>query len=232
MWALGNVAGDSAKCRDIVHAHGALFPILQLFNGNPRLSLLRTVTWSLSNFCRGEPNFEHVWRSSLWWSTSYICCLTTDGWLVLWSSRWSQHFWFCDNSFTLKTRQSLLMPAGQCLTCVVVMMTTPGSKLWLKLEHALDLLSSLGKDFLFILTLDFSLRNINTDSDAQAAKKWFSHPSPSVLVPSLLVVGSIAAGDEVHTQVFFLSSIQYQLLLYYISMSLCRQDNKSWKNGA
>ena len=58
MWALGNVAGDSAKCHDIVHAHGAFFPLLQLFNGNPRLSLLRTATWSLSNFCRENPTLN------------------------------------------------------------------------------------------------------------------------------------------------------------------------------
>ncbi|KAJ1283677.1 hypothetical protein BS78_03G146900 [Paspalum vaginatum] len=60
VWALGNMAGDSAKCRDIVLVHGALFPLLQLLNGKPRLSLLRNATWSLGNFCRGELNLEHV----------------------------------------------------------------------------------------------------------------------------------------------------------------------------
>ncbi|WVZ71232.1 hypothetical protein U9M48_019844 [Paspalum notatum var. saurae] len=60
VWALGNVAGDSTKCRDIVLMHGALCPLLQLLNGKPRLSLLRNATWSLGNFCRGGLNLEHV----------------------------------------------------------------------------------------------------------------------------------------------------------------------------
>ena len=64
MWALGNVAGDTAEFRDVVLAHGALFPLLQLLNENPRASLLRNGTWCLSNLCRGIPNFQHVRMSS------------------------------------------------------------------------------------------------------------------------------------------------------------------------
>ncbi|KAL8516915.1 hypothetical protein ACS0TY_015240 [Phlomoides rotata] len=48
VWALGNVAGDSPKCRDL--------------NQDTKLPILTNATWTLSNFCRGKPQpvFEQV----------------------------------------------------------------------------------------------------------------------------------------------------------------------------
>mmetsp|Transcript_16451 Transcript_16451/g.33332 ORF Transcript_16451/g.33332 Transcript_16451/m.33332 type:complete len:548 (+) Transcript_16451:75-1718(+) len=55
VWALGNIAGDSCHCRDLVLQHNALQPILALCTQDAKLTMLRNATWTISNFCRGKP---------------------------------------------------------------------------------------------------------------------------------------------------------------------------------
>ena len=62
VWALGNIAGDSPRCRDLVIQHQALVPLLAQLQEGSKMSMMRNATWTLSNFCRGkpQPRFEDV----------------------------------------------------------------------------------------------------------------------------------------------------------------------------
>ena len=72
VWALGNIAGESPKYRDMVLKEGALPPLLTQLRQlrqlpkNSKLSMLRNATWTLSTFCRGKPlPPHHLVRSAL-----------------------------------------------------------------------------------------------------------------------------------------------------------------------
>lgn len=43
VWALGNIAGDSPTCRDLVLQHNALIPLLEQLKDTSKVSMLRWV---------------------------------------------------------------------------------------------------------------------------------------------------------------------------------------------
>ncbi|KAL6558745.1 hypothetical protein OROMI_019095 [Orobanche minor] len=56
VWALGNIAADSPNHRDLVLREEAMNPLLSLMvNEDSSVHMLRIATWTLLNFCRGEP---------------------------------------------------------------------------------------------------------------------------------------------------------------------------------
>lgn len=57
VWVLGNLAGEGAATRDLVLSAGALPPLVNNLKKTPwdRLSLLRILTWTISNLCDGQP---------------------------------------------------------------------------------------------------------------------------------------------------------------------------------
>ncbi|KAH9313007.1 hypothetical protein KI387_028042, partial [Taxus chinensis] len=62
VWALANLAGDNTEFRDLVLSHGVLMPLLDQLNEHTKLSMLRNVTFTLHNICRGtpQPPFEQT----------------------------------------------------------------------------------------------------------------------------------------------------------------------------
>lgn len=63
VWALGNIAGESAEYRDYILSQNAMPKLLAIAHQVLRLAMLRNVSWTLSNFCRGrdpQPDFEIV----------------------------------------------------------------------------------------------------------------------------------------------------------------------------
>ena len=66
MWALGNIAGDSAQYRDMILEKEGMDAIVELYNrlfvagtGKGDQSLLRNIAWAVSNFCRGKPPTQY-----------------------------------------------------------------------------------------------------------------------------------------------------------------------------
>lgn len=55
VWAIGNIGGDAAHCRDIILQHNGLHLLIICVESSNKPSMIKNGSWAISNLCRGKP---------------------------------------------------------------------------------------------------------------------------------------------------------------------------------
>jgi len=54
LWALGNIAGDGPKLRDIIIEASAIEPIVQILEITAQADIIKMGVWALANLCKDK----------------------------------------------------------------------------------------------------------------------------------------------------------------------------------
>ena len=55
VWALGNIGGDSAYCRDVILQNQGLPLLIKCFKSSQKHTMIKRASWSISLLCKGKP---------------------------------------------------------------------------------------------------------------------------------------------------------------------------------
>jgi len=87
VWTLGNIAGDSPAYRDTILSYGALDTLLALAHAKGSVAMLRNITWTISNLCRGYPLPD--WAVVSRTLPTLACMLSCDDDEIIADAAWS-----------------------------------------------------------------------------------------------------------------------------------------------
>mmetsp|Transcript_10693 Transcript_10693/g.21101 ORF Transcript_10693/g.21101 Transcript_10693/m.21101 type:complete len:434 (-) Transcript_10693:393-1694(-) len=183
VWALGNIAGDSLKCRDMVLQLGGLSPVVDLCKAESTLSTLRTATWTISNLCRHKPapDFELV-RPALLALAELIHCKDDE---VLADSCWALSYLSDDRTPGNKKIEAII-ESGVCRR-LVELLTHKNDRV---LIAALRCVGN-------IVTGDEMQTQVIINCSALAGlRPLLSHTKKSVLKEACWAISNITAGNH------------------------------------
>ena len=55
VWALGNIGGDAAHCRDVILQNQGLPLLIKCLQNSQKHTMIKNASWAISNLCRGKP---------------------------------------------------------------------------------------------------------------------------------------------------------------------------------
>ncbi len=198
IWALGNISGDSVRCRDQVLATSALAALVHKLKdhgaGLP-ISLQRTAAWALSNLCRGKP------LPALASIRPALPCLadllTSADDETAADACWALSY-LVDGGAPERVREVLV--AGGAQTCVVAT-ALQAARLRLdvaRLSHGRIGSLSPFPDALDVEVLAHISAHIGVGQVAPRLAALLNHRPPNVQSAAIAVVAHIAAGAKAH----------------------------------
>eukprot|EP00211_Chloroparvula_japonica_P002872 CAMPEP_0119119494 /NCGR_PEP_ID=MMETSP1310-20130426/964_1 /TAXON_ID=464262 /ORGANISM="Genus nov. species nov., Strain RCC2339" /LENGTH=456 /DNA_ID=CAMNT_0007108935 /DNA_START=697 /DNA_END=2064 /DNA_ORIENTATION=- len=213
VWALGNIAADSLECRDILLDHDVvegLMPFMKAKN----LSMIKNVTWTMSNLCNGV--------SDRHWSK-------IEAALPL----FAKALQYKDEEILKDICWSLSYVSGGTKDRIQAVLNLPEAIL----HRLVELLTHLSPSVQHAALI--TIGNIVTGDDVQTQtlldldllprlRKLLSHSKPSILKDTCFTLSNVAAGNPTQIQQLVDAKIFPALLLLFHTVSFEIKVEATW----
>eukprot|EP00009_Paramoeba_aestuarina_P007497 CAMPEP_0201518938 /NCGR_PEP_ID=MMETSP0161_2-20130828/9646_1 /ASSEMBLY_ACC=CAM_ASM_000251 /TAXON_ID=180227 /ORGANISM="Neoparamoeba aestuarina, Strain SoJaBio B1-5/56/2" /LENGTH=459 /DNA_ID=CAMNT_0047916855 /DNA_START=268 /DNA_END=1644 /DNA_ORIENTATION=+ len=214
VWALGNIAADSLQCRDIL-LDADVVEGLRPFMTSKRISMMKNVTWTMSNLCNGVsdrhwPKIQSVlplFAQSLQWKDEEIL---KD---VCWSLSYI-------SGGTKERIQSVLNLNGNILRRLVQLLTHRSPSVQHAALITIGNIVTAGDDGQTQVLLNLEL--------LPRLRKLLSHSKPSILKDACFTLSNIAAGNHSQIQQLVDAKVFPALLLLFYTVSYEIKVEATW----